>query len=367
MNLYKFSLIALAALSLAACAPKKAVINGTLSQAPDTQIIVKQLNVNTYTVLDTISTNSDCRFKYEVQIAAGQPEFIYLFKGDKRVAGLLLEKGEKVEVVTDTLGNYSVSGSASSSKLAEVDKAYTKFMNDLYVARDDNKKMAKIYLDHYRASVKYVMENSHSLTVIPVLYETMSEVSPVFSQNTDALIFKSASDSLKTIYPESRYVKALAKEAERRMNLLNLESQIRNATPTSFPDIVLPDINGEKKALSSLDSKAIILHFWDASNAAQKMMNIETLMPLYEKYHAKGLEIYSVCVGIDKALWGSVVSSQKLPWINVCDGLGAASRAVLTYNVETSPMSLLIADGEICTKELATEADLRKEIEKALR
>ncbi len=357
---------AIAALVLTACG-QKAVINGTLADGADSQLIVKQLNVNTYNVLDTIKTDTDGKFKYEIAVEEGQPEFVYLFHGDRRIAALLLEKGEKVNVQTDTLGNYETEGSEGSSKLAVVDKAYSKFIQDLYDAREDGPAMAKVYLDHYRANVKYVLENSKSLTTIPVLYETMNGMSPVFSQTTDALLFKSTADSLKTVYPESRYVKALIKEAERRMNVFSLENQIKLANEAAFPDIVLPDINGGKKALSSVEAKAILVHFWDATVAEQKMMNIEILMPLYEKYHSRGFEIYSVCTSLDKANWGSVVKAQKLPWINVCDGLGAASVPVLTYNVTQTPSSILILNGELATNSISGEENLRREIEKALR
>lgn len=44
---------------------------------------------------------------------------------------------------------------------------------------------------------------------------------------------------------------------------------------------------------------------------------VGVLLPVYDKYHSKGLEIYSVGVTADKALWASVVKNQNLPWINV--------------------------------------------------
>ncbi len=362
----KISTFTLAALCLTACG-QKAVIEGNLKNGADQQIIVKQLDVNVYNVLDTIKTASDGSFKYEISVAKGEPEFVYLFHGDKRIAALLLEQGEKVRVETDTLGNYSSDGSEGSDKLEIVDKAYTKFMNDLYEAREDAPRMAKIYLDHYRANVRYILENPYSLTCIPVLYESMSDVSPVFSQHTDALFFKNAADSLKTVYPESRYVKALEKEAQRRLQLLNVDTYIKNAEQTSYPDISLPDMKGEKKALSSIEAKAILIHFWDADDAAQKMMNLELLLPLYEKYHSRGLEIYAVCTSWDKALWGSVVSSQKLPWINVCDGLGRTSPAITLYNITSTPTSILIENGELSSAKLSDEASLRKELDRILR
>lgn len=368
MKNYKTLAASLLAVGAVCACSEKASIKGTIPEAAEKDVIVKQLDVNRYTVLDTIKTNSEGEFQYNINVKKGQPEFVYLFYKDTRIAALLLEKGEKVTVKADTLGNYSSEGSEGSEKLAVVDKAYTKFMQDLYTSRESGPAMAKVYLEHYRECVKHVLSNPYSLTVIPVLYEQMSESSPVFAQTTDAIFFRNAADSLLTVYPDSRYVKALDSEANRRIKLLELENQLKSATEASFPDINLPDITGQRKALSSVDAKVILVHFWDASDAAQSMMNIETLLPVYKDYHNKGFEIYSVCVYADKAVWGSIVSSQKLPWINVNDGLGGASGTIAAYNVGNLPSSILIVDGELLSgTDIKGEAGLRKVLDKYLR
>lgn len=364
-NCNKFLALALSALALAACADK-AHIRGTLTDAPDKQIVVKQLEVNAYRDLDTIKTNAAGAFRYDVAVAPGQPEFVYLFYGDTRIAALLLEKGETATVQADTLGHYTVTGSEGSMQLAEVDKAYADFIANLQAHEDNPTQMTQDYLQHYRGSVKYVMEHPYSLTTIPVLYERLGDAS-IFSQTTDAILFRDVADSLKTAYPDSRYVKALQKEAERRMRLLDLENRLQTAAEASFPDIVLPDIKGEKKALSSVEAKVILVHFWDATDAAQKMMNLDSLLPLYQEFHGRGFEIYSVCVTPDKPEWASIVLAQKLPWINVNDGQGGASPAVVTYNVASLPNSFLIVNGELNTTPITGTDGMRRELGRLLR
>lgn len=359
-------LCALAVLAVSACADK-ARISGTVAGVPEKNIIVKQLDVNVYSILDTVKTDAKGAFKYNVKVKKGQPEFVYLFYGNTRIAGLLLEKGEKAVVTADTLGNYSVTGSDGSAKLAEIEKSYNSFMKEIVSESGDNAAMVKTYVDYYRKCVKYVLANQHSLTVIPVLYQRMSEVSPVFSQPTDAILFKNTADTLKTVYPDSRYVKALAKEAKDRFKVLELNSKLASAPSASFPDINLPDINGMQTALSSLKDKVILVHYWDATDAAQKMFNIDSLIPIYNEYHSRGFEIYAICVSTDKADWGSIVKSQKLPWINVCDGLGASSPAVAAYSVTDTPTSFLIVNGEISTSNVKGVEGLRTEIGKYLR
>lgn len=364
-NCNKLFALALAALTLAACG-EKASIRGTLADGAEKNVIVKQLDINVYRSIDTLKTGKDGSFRYSLDVKKGQPEFIYLFYGDTRIAALLLEAGETAVVKADTLGRYSVEGSKGSADLAVVDKAYTDFIAALEAHRDTPTEMTRDYIKHYRESVRYVMEHPYSLTTVPVFFEYLGEA-PIFSQATDGILFRKGADSLKTVYPDSRYVKALEKEAERRMRYLELDTQLQSAPQNSFPNIVLPDIKGERRALNEVDAKVVLVHFWDVSDAAQKMMSIDMLLPLYQDFHKRGLEIYSVCVTPDKPEWASVVLAQKLPWINVNDGLGGASPAVIAYNVTSLPNSFLIVDGELSTTPISGIDALRKELSKMLR
>ena len=113
-----------AAMVMAAACADNAKIEGQLSDAPSSEVIVKLLNVNHYEILDTVKTDASGKFAYKVEVKKGQPEFIYVFYKDTKVASLLLESGDKVSVSADTLGKYSVEGSEESLKLAQVEKDY---------------------------------------------------------------------------------------------------------------------------------------------------------------------------------------------------------------------------------------------------
>ena len=188
-----------------------------------------------------------------------------------------------------------------------------------------NAEMAKLFIEHYRKATRFVLSHPYSLATVPVLYEQLNEYTPVFNQYTDAILFRSAVDSLKTVYPESPYVKALEAETVRRENQFQLKNRIDQAGEQDYPELNLPGMDGNPVSLSGIDAKVILLHFWDPSSAEQKMFNLDVLKPLYERWHKRGLEIYAVGVSTDKPLWASVVNLQQLPWINVCDGNGPYS------------------------------------------
>ena len=372
-------MFAAAAIMAAACTTV-ARIDGTLESAPSSEVVVKLLDVNHYVVLDTVAVDQSGTFSYKLEVKEGQPEFVYVFYKDTKVASLLLEAGDKVSIVTDTLGNCSIEGSPESVKLAQIEKAYTEAVmkmsaiaDQLAVAQDEksaaeySRQLGKEYVDYYRSCVKYVMENSFSLTAVPVFYQNLGDNLPVFGQSTDAIHFRNVADSLETVYPDSKYVKSLRKEAERRFGYLQLAERIAAAEPVDYPDIELADRNGQQRKLSEVDSKVVLIYFWSATVPTQTMFNLDVLKPLYEDFHNKGFEIYAVSLDTDKAAWAQVVKEQNMPWVNVCDARGAASPYVSLYNIGALPGAYILNEGQFVDGEIVDEASLRALLKKLLK
>ena len=105
-----FAAVLAAALVLASCS-NKAVVRGTVDGLSEGEVVVKLLDFNKFKVLDTLKTGKDGSFSYRVDVKPGDPDFVYLFRGETALAGLLLQCGDRVNVQCDTLGNYSVEGS----------------------------------------------------------------------------------------------------------------------------------------------------------------------------------------------------------------------------------------------------------------
>lgn len=378
MRNFKSILAAAFCIAMVASCGKSTKISGVVADASQSEVIVKLLDVNRYKVLDTVKTDAAGAFKYSLDVAKGEPEFIYLFHGNTKIASLLLQNGDKVSVNADTLGNYSVTGSVETERLMAVEKAEADFadkfasttakledmVQDSEAANEVRRDLAKQYISYYHDRVKYIMENSHSLTVIPVLYQTIGENLPLFSQSTDAIHFRNMVDSLTAVYPQSKYVKALSDEATRRLSMLSLENRINTTEPVGFPDINLPDVKGNNVKLSDVDAKIIFVYFWSAGSAEQKMLNIDTLKPVYDKYHSKGFEIYSVSLDVDKSVWAAAVRNQNTGWINVCDGKGTSSPVLMTYPVADLPFVFVIKNGEFAADAaIRDEASIRKYLE----
>lgn len=372
-------LLLLTAAAMAACTGS-AGITAEIKDAGESEIVLRQQNINKFDILDTVRTDAAGRFRYKVKLEKGNPDFIYIYRNDGKLASLLLQSGDKVHVVADTAGNYSVEGSAESEKLRLVEKDYADFSakmdslaNELSEVGNDaareaelSSEMAGCYTGYYRKCVKYVMSNSRSLTVVPVFYQTVAGSFYVFSQDTDALHFANVADSLALAYPDSKYVKALEQEAASRRKQLELRVRLQTAEEIGYPQLELPDVHGKKVKISDLDAKAVLLYFWSPDNALQKMANLDVLKKIYSDYKGKGLEIYQVAIAVDKPAWERIVTAQGLGWTNVCDGLGENSPVIGQYNLNRLPAYFLIVDGQLSDRAISDEKTLRKALDQVL-
>lgn len=366
-------LSAFAALALlSACGGGNTRIDGILNGATDGTVSFRILDGSRQKVLDSVQVGRDGAYRFAFHVAKGDPEFVYIYRNGRQLASLLLQAGDRVKVVSDTLvylSDYSVTGSEDSEQLRQVEKSYAQFRLDVdrivqrYAAADGhpelmrevNKELRQRYIGYYRDRVKYVLSHTHSLTVVPVLFQELDGAS-IFNQPTDALLYRAAADSLKQRYPASRFVKALDREAAEREQMLEMDYRIRDAEEASYVDVELPDIQGKKVKLSEIEGKLVMLYFWSTADAAQKMFNIDQMLPVYQDFHARGLEIYAVSLDTDKAAWAAAVRGQELPWVNVCDVRGAASPYLSVYNVQSLPCVYFLLDGELVAEKTVTNA-----------
>lgn len=381
----KAILLGLIVLSAVGCGTKDtAVVDINLSGAGSKEIIVSKLAVNQIKVVDTIKTNASGNGNVKIKIGDGSPNFYYLSYNRKKLVSLILKPGDKVKVVVDTLGNgLSVSGSDESVLLGKIEgdllKATSKFdslsvaLANAVDAKEQEKaqslryELGKLYVKQKQGAIKSIISNPHSFTNITLLYQQFTENLPVFADSKDGLFVRRVYDSLQPLYPNSVYVKALKAEVDNLDNTLALQEKLESAGESTFPEILLPDVNSNKIALSSLTGRPFVLMFWSTQDVKQKIYN-KDLDELYVKYKDAGLEIYQVCVDSDKTAWATAVKEQKLPWISVCDGLGVVSPAVTSYNVTAVP-ALFVFDknGNITAKNVFEKSKLDAELAKIVK
>ena len=133
------------------------------------------------------------------------------------------------------------------------------------------------------------------------------------------------------------------------------------ATATSIgaiaPDLAFPDPDGNIRKLSDLRGKVVLLDFW-ASWCRPCRGENPHVVAMYQKYHDKGFEVFSVSLDRDKESWKRAIAADGLVWPNhVSDLKYWSSEAARTYGVSSIPsMFLLDQNGRIIAKNLRGEA-----------
>jgi peroxiredoxin len=382
----KLFVMGLAALMAASCTKSNtAVVDAHIEGADNKLVMVAQLSVNQMKLVDTVRTDSKGTFKSEFAVSEETPNFYYIAYNGRRLASLVLKNGDKVKVTADTLGkNVTIEGSEESvlmqkyetgltSAIAQFEATSSELGKAMEV-RDDaavqnlNAQLSRLYVKYKQDMIKSIMQNPYAFANVQALYQSLMPGLPIFGGENDHFLFQRVHDSLQTLYPNSVYVKSLQEQIKAAQDLKLLASRIENADETSFPNISLPDINAKNVDLSSLEGRPFILMFWTVADPNQKMFNND-LMEIYNKYKSAGLEIYQVSIDTDKTAWATAVKEQNLPWISVCDGKGAASIAVATYNVTAIPsMFVFNRKGDIvASNDLFSKSKVEEAVKKALR
>ena len=346
MRNYKV-VVLLTVLALWSC--QRAEVSGSVSPVPISgKLFIEVPSGAEMSVVDSTDVSADGSFCFRFDVKKGRPEFVYLYDGQRRLASLVLKQGDKVRLKCGGANLWEVEGSEDCSLLLSREEEFVKaYKGDTVSMRD--------YVAFYRNSLHFVMSNSHSIVVVPVLLQKMGDT-PVFAQLTDGLIFASIADSLSTVYPESGYVAALRAEASVRTQKLKLQSMISSAGEVPYPDLVFPDVEGKDRTLSENVGKCTMLVFWDPSDPVCNRFNVDVLKPLYARYGARGMNVYQVCIGYDKRSWALAVKEQELPWINVCDTRGLS---IARYGVNEVPAVFLVSDNAM---ESVTPTDVESQI-----
>ncbi|MCT4603822.1 MAG: AhpC/TSA family protein [Marinifilum sp.] len=356
-----------------ACGQKGNVsIEGKIDNAKGKTLYLDHLHVANTTTVDSVELDEEGRFEFDLNVT--QPEFYLLRLSNGKLLTLLAEENDKMLVYSKAENmnrKYIVEGSKGSklvkqindtlnvtkAKIADIRKQLEEKKNDAYFSTVSQNLVAE-YVEAIQAqrkfSIDFIMANATSLASYMALYQKIDDKTFTLNENQDIQFVKIVASSMKALYPEHEYTKAILanyKTLEKRMANLNIAKMI-DEKGDSFPEIKLPDANGKEVALTSYKGKFIILSYWASQDANSRKQN-ETLKKIYDKYKSKDLKMYQVSVDQDEKLWKKAIKEDKLNWTNVCDPETASASAVRLFNIQQVPANYLIDQrGEIVGKNL---------------
>ena len=178
--------------------------------------------------------------------------------------------------------------------------------------------------------------------------------------------YKSIVQQIQSTIPGSDY----AKKSKGFIAQLEREANNPIQIGKAAPDITYPDPNGKNRSLSSLKGKVVLLDFW-ASWCGPCRRENPNVVRIYNKYHKKGFEVFSVSLDKPngKSRWISAIEKDGLIWPNhVSDLKGWSSAPARLYKVRSIPRTFLIdRNGNIADMNVrgaALEAAVKELLEK---
>ena len=349
-------LLACVALTFAACESADTFqISGVVKDAPADVLRLEQTSLSGNIVLDSLELPTSGKFSFK-QKRADFPDIYQLRLGSQRFV-FVVDSTEQLEVELDAhdfVTPISIRGSMKTEQLAEL--RYSLLNSSLQQHRELQKNI--------------ILQDPRSMVAYFALHQTKQGQYILNPYNEDDLpYFRAVATSFNTFMPDYYRSKALynqvlsvineEKAAASRLRLQQMIDEADNA----FLDISLPDENGVVASLSQFLGKVIVLDF-SAVQMPQSTGYIFELRELYNQYHSRGLEIYSVSADRGKLLWQQ--TAENLPWTTVRSEIGIQDKVYLTYNVQSLPTLFLIdRNGEIVGR-FADFSELKKKIEQCL-
>ena len=157
-------------------------------------------------------------------------------------------------------------------------------------------------------------------------------------------------------------IKGMKKTRAPRQETMELDPSIE-IKEADIIDIALKDLKGNVRRLTELKGKVVLIDF-TVYNHVQSAAHNLALREVYNKYHAKGLEIYQISLDADEHFWKT--SADNLPWVCVRDANGAYSQYVSLYNVTDLPSAFMVGRDNVLKTRIEDVKDLENEIKKLL-
>ncbi len=366
-------LFAIPLLLLFACNQENTIkIKGRIQKGDGITLYLDKLHTASKETIDSVKLDKDGEFSFKTK--STQPEFYLLRLSNGKLITLLTAPNEEVEVnsiASHMNSAYIVSGSTGSAFVKDLNDKLNKTKDSLAVIKKELKekksdpnyssisqnllaKYIEVIQDQRDFSANFIMKNATSLSSYLALYQKIDKDTYTLNENADIKYAKIVASSMRALYPEHEYTKAVLanlKTMQDRLTNLKVKEMIAEKG-TNYPNLTLKNTKGTEVNLNSLDGKFIILSFWASQDVNSRKQN-KTLKNIYKKYKNKGLEIYQVSIDQDEKLWKKAIKEDGLNWINVCDLENGSGLAVRNFNVQQIPANYLISQkGEIVGKNL---------------
>jgi glutathione peroxidase-family protein len=347
--IFYFSLIALVACQRT----PMFTVEGVVVNAAGQMLYLEHTALLTTSAVDSVELDESGQFTLRAD-APQSPDFYRLRIGSRSLP-LAIDSIETVQITTsyDSLSHtLNIEGSEASLLMAQL-RATARV-----ATREELRQQAQ----------QLIMQNPRSLAAYyAVFLKQNGEYIWNLLDASDRRMYQVVATSFQTWMPDHERTKILCNQvkevirAERSLQSQQAVHQLIADSENAFLDIELPDEMGQMQSLSQFRGKVVVLDF-SSAEMQQAIAYTFELRELYNQYHKRGLEIYSVSLNRNRLAWQDAAAN--LPWTTVQLDENTATSVLMRYNVQALPtIFLLDKKGNVQGRyaDFATlEADIRK-------
>lgn len=319
------------------------LLKGIVENNPNALIVLHEFSGQQLNVLDSV--RADDKGRYEIAGKTTTSKFYYLTVNSTQPPGIpvILENDKEVrmDIITGDFLDTKVKGDESNMKLKE--------LYDLYM---NHNKLGKSFSDR----VQYINPETAGDSLRNALTKEYNDLQINMKQDIEDFVNGNKGDlstyfAVTYVMPEPPV--AMLETALEKMKAgvpdhaytAELESRINSIKPLSIgglaPDIALKSPDGEVVKLSSLRGKVVLIDFW-ASWCRPCRVENPNVVRMYQMYHNKGFEVYSVSLDNNMENWKRAIEADGLTWTHVSDLKGWQSSAAALYKVTGIPKTFLL-------------------------
>lgn len=378
----KLFLLAMGIIALNSCNTEpKFQIKGEVADADGKTLYFESLGIGGVDILDSMKLKSEGSFSFK-GVRPESPEF-YRLRVEDKIINFSVDSTETVDIKADYKNfstGYSVEGSENSSKIKELtllQAGLQNKVNALVEAARTNKVTNDVFgdsiaalLNDYKDNVKvnYIFAAPNKSYAYFALFQKINDylIFDPLNSKEDVKCFAAVATSLNNMYPHADRSKNLYNIAIKGMKNTRTPVQKTMEIPedkineAGVIDIDLKDAKGNVRKLSELKGKVVLLDFTVYQSAVSTPHNF-MLRDLYDKYAARGLEIYQVSFDADEHFWRT--TTDNLPWVCVRDANGIYSGLSALYNIQKLPAYFLVNRNN----ELSARDENIKDLEEAIK
>lgn len=364
---------------MSGCGSEKFHVEGAIGNAKDSILYFEHNGLTGFTTVDSVKLDAKGAFSFASD-KVNNPEF-YRLRIAGQIINIAIDSTETVKVdakYPQMATDYSVNGSYENEKIKQLALKQINLQAQCQALYSEQPQAADSLVQQLIQAYKYDVSHNYIFKEPMKAYSYFALFQYIVVNNEARLIFNPAIDpednkvfgavatSWDTYFPNSERGQNLHNITikgmrDNRIAAANKQNIQIEAEETGVIDLPLRDNKGNMHHLTDLRGKVVLLDF-HAFSLPDSPEYIMQMRELYDKYHAKGLEIYMVSLDENEHFWKESVAT--LPWINVYDNTGISE--AYTSAATATPIIYLIDRSNTVVRNPAQIKNLPKEIEALL-